>query len=336
VATAEATGSSSTFRSTGSAIEDLVVNGRAVTTIKPNDRIDLKGPAFGPDSYVAIFERTGTATRPARGVRSGGTYAADLAVSMIRVHLTDNATTPLVNEALDVTVANAVAHADFPQTAQCVATVYQKVSGHAFVASESTDPPLLPVMVGYSSIPESGGDESQDLLAVNVPGDGSGVTASNADSRSFGELVSGASNAFSEAGASSVCVLPVAGVCTVSASAVKSKSNTTANSSGTSSNDAGTQLVGLVVAGTPIAIANTPAPNTVITLPSGLGYVVLNEQYCDGQSPPTTAGPVSCGGTGISATGRTIRAIHVVLLPSATSSLVEIIVAEAHSDATYQ
>ena len=73
-----------------------------------------------------------------------------------------------------------------------------------------------------------------------------------------------------------------------------------------------------------IPIAGTPPPNTVIRLPLGLGYVVLNEQVPDG---PETGH-----------TGLTVRAVHAVI--TAPFNLLgigaEVIVAEAHSDATFR
>ena len=73
-------------------------------------------------------------------------------------------------------------------------------------------------------------------------------------------------------------------------------------------------------------IAANPAPNTVITLPLKLGYVVLNEQVPDA---------AETGHTGL-----TVRAIHVkVTLPPLLAGLnigAEVIVAEAHSDALWR
>jgi hypothetical protein len=57
---------------------------------------------------------------PPSGQLAGGTFAADLTVNMIRVHITGLA---LTGHAVDVVVSHAQAHADFPQPAGCPALV---------------------------------------------------------------------------------------------------------------------------------------------------------------------------------------------------------------------
>ena len=83
--------------------------------------------------------------------------------------------------------------------------------------------------------------------------------------------------------------------------------------------------------GTPIN--STPPPNTVIELPN-IGFVILNEQFCDNQAtlPNCSDGPIH-GHAGL-----TVRAIHVVVtIPDNPLSLRtgETIVAESHSDALF-
>jgi len=114
---------------------------------------------------------------------------------------------------------------------------------------------------------------------------------------------------------------------------VKSQSNSAANASGASSNANGTQLVGLVVLGTPVS--GTPPPNTVIELP-GIGFVILNEQFCDNQG--TLASNCSDGSI-LGHAGLTVRAIRLgVTAPNNPLGLQtgEVIVAEAHSDAFFR
>jgi hypothetical protein len=81
-----------------------------------------------------------------------------------------------------------------------------------------------------------------------------------------------------------------------------------------------------------IPVAATPAPNTVIELP-GIGFLVLNEQVCDGGGLATH----TC--TGATHSGITIRSVDLVvtvlnnilkLLPG-----VEVVVAEAHADSRF-
>jgi len=60
----------------------------------------------------------------------------------------------------------------------------------------------------------------------------------------------------------------------ITATVVKAQANSAASAGSATSNETGSQLAGLVVAGTPVAAL--PSPNTRLTLP-GLGYVILNE-----------------------------------------------------------
>jgi hypothetical protein len=80
-----------------------------------------------------------------------------------------------------------------------------------------------------------------------------------------------------------------------------------------------------------ISIPVNPGPNTVINL-LGIGYLVLNEQICDDGDPVAATNP-RCSGADHS--GLTVRSLHLVLLQNfgAFSPGVEVIVAEAHSDA---
>jgi hypothetical protein len=125
----------------------------------------------------------------------------------------------------------------------------------------------------------------------------------------------------------------------VSATLVKSQSNANANGSGATADDLGTQLVSVSINGTPLDF--NPGPNSVVTLP-GLGFVVLNEQFCDGTPSPTTPpapGAVTCqdGAGPPYATGRTVRSIHVFVTKGTAGLLpgAEVIVSEAHADASF-
>ncbi|HEX9683644.1 MAG TPA: choice-of-anchor P family protein [Acidimicrobiales bacterium] len=335
VAEATATGTSSAFSSVGSTIENLQVDADgpggddpiAIEDVVPGTVIDLEPNVFGDGSYVAIYERISSTSQPPADQVSGGTYAADLTVNMIHVHVTGLLTlTPV-----DVIVSQAVAHADFPQTFVCEGLADQSVSGHAFIVSEQTNPALLLVLHGFVSIPASGsgGFEQQQLLFVTAPEDGSVATTATAWSESSGINGANTSTASSEAYAEEVCLLPDEnGDCLVAATAVKSQSNSTADATGASSDDTGTELVGLNVAGTPIAA--TPDPNTeVINIP-GVAIIVLNEQFCDGTADLAN----SCQAASGDSAGLTVRAIHVILLDPENLGA-EVIVAEAHSDATF-
>src|SRR3989442_10143766 len=88
---------------------------------------------------------------------------------MIHVHITDQL--PLVpgDQPLEVIVSHADAHADFPQTTRCPGSPNQGVSGHAFIGSETTSPAELPLLVGFVSIPSSGGHDHQNPPPATPP-----------------------------------------------------------------------------------------------------------------------------------------------------------------------
>jgi uncharacterized repeat protein (TIGR01451 family) len=351
VASTTANGTSSSFSSLGSTFDNLQVDldGSAgvgqptlYEDVTPGQRIDLPAGVFGAGSYIALYERTGSTSGPTPGQLSGGTYAADLVVNMIHVHISG-----LAGEfPTEIFVSRSVAHADFPQIA-CLGPSAQSVSGHAFILSENTDPSILPVLHGLSSIPPSGGSDHQNLLEVRVPNDASTARTGAAESDSSGSLGAESSDSSSWAQAADLCLLPdPAGVCLVGADLVRAESNSHAADGGASSNDGdgdgdgNTVLAGVSIDGTDVcdlllmAPGCTPEPNTKIELP-GLGFVILNEQFCDDGPAPTTPGPVTCSGA--SASGRTVRAIRLVLLgpPPEGNPGLEIIVVEAHSDASF-
>lgn len=221
-------------------------------------------------------------------------------------------------------MSQAVAHADFPQTLVCGEPAGQAVSGHAFIVSEQTEPALLPALTGFVSIPASGGLDEQNLHSVSVPVASSGT----ATSRSWGSNGLSSSQASSEAYVEELCLLPgESGGCTVGATALRSQSNSAADADGAASDDIGTEFLGLTVGGTPIA--TTPEPNTVVEIP-GVATVVLNEQFCDNGADLATG---CLDATGHHA-GLTVRAIHVILLDPESFGA-EVIVGEAHSDATF-
>lgn len=326
VATTSASGASASFSSVGSTFKDLVVNGTPHDNVAPNTRIDVSA-VYGPGSEIILYERNGSTSIPAG--TQGGTYAADLAVNMIHVHLTD--TLPLVagDQTTDVIVSNAVAHSDFPQTTVCKLAPEQAVSGHAFIASQRTNPTLLPVTFGFVDIPASGGHEHRELNAVNA----AGLTASTSVSDSSGALADTASTAASYGEVHDVCVLPGASQCTVGAQLIRAQSNSVADAVGASSNDGGTSLVGATVLG--IAISVGAPRNQVVELP-GIGFVIFNEQFCDnGAALPSCMGSTTPGHSGL-----TVRAIRVVITapdnPAGLPAGAEVIVAEAHSDATFR
>jgi hypothetical protein len=328
-ATAIASGSASSFSSVGSTFKNLTVAGVAMNDVTPNTRVDLPAAQFGSGSYVLLYERVGSTSTPSPGQIEGGTYAAELKVNMIHVFVSDLQPLVLGSQQVEVIVSDAIAKADFPQLELCSIPPEQTVSGHAFVASAATDPSLLPTTVGFVSIPPNGGLDQQNLESVAISG---AASAGASQSESSGALTADASGASSFAQASGACLMQSGNTCGLSATLVKSTSNSTATASGASSNDAGTQLVDLVVLGTPVA-ANPP-PNTVIDLP-GIGFVILNEQFCDNQGTL----PNCSSGTSAGHAGLTVRAIRLfVTAPDNPLGLQtgQVIVAESHSDAAFR
>jgi hypothetical protein len=319
VATAQASGFNSSFSSAGSAFENLVVNGIQMNNVNPNTTIDLPASQFGAGSFVKLLEEIGSSSQPPSGQLAGGTFAADLTVNMIRVHITALA---LTGDAIDLVVSHAQAHADFPQPAGCPALV-GTVSGNATIVNEQGDPSLLPVVVGFVSIPSLGGHDHQDLAQLST----SLVSGGTAVSDSIGTVLSSSSNSSSFAKAQNVCTLPVAGVCTVSGNVITSQANSASGGGKSSSDAAGTSLIGLSVGG--MSVSDNPPPNTTILLP-GIGSVTLNEQTCDGGGVPPCSGTTS--------SGIRVRAIHVIVDNPNSLGVpqgADVIVGEAHADSAH-
>jgi uncharacterized repeat protein (TIGR01451 family) len=322
VAQAQASGTGSSVSTAGSTFTNLKVNGVAYNDVPPNTKITLLG-----GTVVVLDEQVASTSRPAAGQGSGGRYAADVTVTMIHV-------TTLLGT--DVAVARAVAHAEFPQLTLCGSPATASVSGNALVAGEDTVPSLVPVLVGYVEIPPSGGAQSQQLATFALPTDATALSGSAANSSTSGSLSpTPAAQSLADV-TQGVCLLPAATRistanprgCLVRADLVRSQVSSSALGAAASSSDAGTQLTNVVVDGLP-AVAGTPAPNTVLLLPGGLGAVVLNEHVCTGGSAYSATNP-TCAGT--TATGLTVTALHVVLVVG-TLAGVEVRVAQAHSDA---
>lgn len=328
VATATASGTASSVSSVGSAFTDLVVNGVAMNNVTPNTRVDLPAAVVGPGSYVMLYEQVGSTSSPAPGQIQGGRYAADLTVNMIHVYISDSASLLPGNQTMEVIVANAVADAEFPQRELCEIPPEQTVSGHAFVASATTDAAVLSTTIGYVGIPSTGGSDHQDLDQLTI---GSAVSAQASASDSSGSLGGSESEASSYANVTGVCLLPTATGCTITATLINAQSSTSATASGAFSDDRGTTLVDVSVMGTPVNV--TPPPNTVIDLP-GIGYVILNEQICDDNASLIASCATAAGHAGL-----TVRNIHVVVTvpdnPTGLTPGAEVIVSEAHSDAGF-
>ena len=325
VATANASGFNASFSAAGSAFKNLVVNGTQINNVTPNTRVDLPAAVFGAGSFVILFEHTGSVSQPAAGQLTGGTFAADLTVNMIHVHITGVLGGV---EAAEVIVSHATAHADFPQPPGCQALV-GTVSGDATMVNEQTDPSRLPVVVGFVSIPPQGGHDHQDLDQLSTSLVSSGTSVSD----SAGQVLTSGSTSSSFTQAQNVCVLPSGGVCTVAATAIRSQANSTSDGGTSSSDPGGTSLLGVSVMGAPPMTASPP-PNTTILVP-GIGSVTLNEQTCDGGGVPAGT-PPTCSGT--TSSGMTVRAIHVIVSNPNVLGVPQganVIVGEAHADSSH-
>ena len=319
-ATARASGFNSIFSAAGSAFSNLVVNGTPMNNVTPNTTINLPVTQFGAGSYVKLLEEIGSSSQPAAGQLTGGTFAADLTVNMIHVHITSLAPT---GDAIDIVVSHAQAHADFPQPSGCPALA-GTVSGDATLVNEQTNPSVAPVVVGFVSIPPQGGHDHQDLDQLSTTAVSGGTSVSD----SLGTVSASSSTSSSFAKAQTVCVLPNAGVCTVSATAIVSQANSTSGGGTSSSNSQGTSLLGLSVGGT--AMSDNPPANTTIVVP-GVGSVILNEQTCDGGTGPPCLGA--------SSSGIRVRAIHVIVASPNSLGLPQganVVVGEAHADSNHQ
>jgi uncharacterized repeat protein (TIGR01451 family) len=308
-AEATANGGGSSISSAGTTITNLKINGKSYANVAPNTVVQL--PLLL--GSVTVDEEIGSTSGPTAGTLSGGKYSADLTVNALDIHAA------LVGT---IILGHAQAHADFPQTTLCSSAPTQSVSGHAFIASETTTPSLIPILVGFVGIPTSGGSASQSLATINLPSGGTIVQGNVASSSTTGTVTPTSSTSTSIASvgdgktANSVSVL--GGL--ITAKLLISQANSTATATSRSSNATGTQFLALKVAG--VNITGTVAPNTVIPL-LGLGYVILNEQIPEAASPGHT--------------GLTVRAIdvHVTLANLGLGIGADVIVDEAHSDATF-
>jgi uncharacterized repeat protein (TIGR01451 family) len=339
VASASADGGSSTYSSAGSTFKNLRVSGVAYNNVAPNTTVnvgDILG--IGTGITVALREEVGSTSTPSG--TSGGIYAADLTVNMIHVHVTDGNLVMPGKQPLDVIVSQAKAHADFPQTRVCLTSPTRLVSGHAFIAGATVlGPDGVAVLVDNAQILPSGGQQDIQTDHADLPDDGSLVTADAAEAFASGGIGVTSTGSYDFASAANVCIkLGISTGCDITATAVRSvsSSSATATARGSADNYNGdtTQLVGLTIGGMDLVsilgLSGMPAPNTVVEIP-GVATIVLNEQVCDGNG--TLANHCADATTGHA--GLTVRSIHVILV-AGTPPLADIVVAEAHSDATWK
>ena len=366
LANAETTASdtSASISSAGSTFVGLTVEGLPLANVAPNTCINLPAAVFGAGSFIGLFVQSpssGSSGFPTTCPPSGQTgsaglttingvpaFAADLTVTMIYVHVTNLAGLGKV----DVAVSQATAHSDFPPlAANCGSSNIQSVSGDAFIASEDTTPSIVPALVGYVSIPPSGGADSQSLATVFLPASSSypnaAISAGVSSSNTLGLLSSTASSSDSDAQVAGLCLFPVAGAtgppsaknCAIYASLAKSVAYGQANSVGAATVDSdakgpnffgATEFQNLSIGGQTIAL---PVSRNMSLLPAGLPIeIILDEQTCDNGTSTSTG---VC--LGANHAGLTVTAIHVILLGPMNGLPIgaEIKVAQAHSDVTF-
>jgi uncharacterized repeat protein (TIGR01451 family) len=359
-----ATDTQASMSSAGSTITGVKIQGLPLLNVAPNTCVELPSALFGPGSFVGLYIQSPSAgssgfptTCPPAGqtgkaglttINGVPAFAADLTVTMIDVHVSNLLSS---GRAIDLAVSQATAHSDFPPlAANCGASNIQSVSGDAFIASEDTTPSIIPALVGYVSIPPSGGADSQALAALFLPPSGnpnvSQLTAGASFSDTLGGLTSTTSTSDSYASVASLCLLPTgktgppsASTCNIYASLAKSVSYSKATGTGATSTDTdasgpnifgATQFLNLSIGGNTIAL---PVTRNMSLLPAGLPIeVILDEQTCDNGTSTNTG---IC--TGPHHSGLTVTAIHVILLGPMNGLPIgaEIKVAQAHSDATF-
>jgi hypothetical protein len=194
-------------------------------------------------------------------------------------------------------------------------------------------PDLTAAVVGYVAIPTLGGAQNQHADSVSLGSNPTLLTSKTAESTSSGEVSPDdavGSHAKSTAVVHDICALPSAGGCMVSATAVSVSSESTAKTGVLGST--GTFLIlDAKIAGNDVPVGVDP--NQSFEIP-GVGVVTFNEQVCDsGASLPTCAAGRHAG--------LTVRGIHIVVTvpiadnPLGLKSGTEIVIAEAHSDATF-
>lgn len=169
------------------------------------------------------------------------------------------------------------------------------------IALKATAPLGLALTVGDTgALPSSGGNLSTSALSINV------LSLVSADVLKSTAAGSGTS---STATSQALHVNLLGGV--ITADVVKS--NSSATCSGTTASTSGdAQLVNLVVAGQSVAVSN---PNLSLTLPAGLGSVVVNQQ--------------TSSSSGANSGSITVNALHVT-----GPAGLDIIVASSMSDIT--
>lgn len=298
-------------------------------TVTPGLFVPLNETIFGADSGVTFLEEQAVTKHPPPGTKAGstGTYDATLRVAAIHVFVRDRAPLTAGDQTTDLVVSRAFAHARFTGL---ICTAPQEVSGNALILSASA-PAVLgprPVTVGSVRIPSSGGHDHAGPLNARHPAAPTPavVSVGVAETDTSGRFDSHDASAASWADVASVCVQQTGTtetgvpICTVDAQAIRAQADAIATA--TSRSAVGSvEILGLRIAGTPVNVS-VAAPNQRFDLPGGVGYVIVNEQFCDSGS---ASGCAAGGSAGI-----TVRTLHVVI-----PGVLDVVIGEAHADATF-
>jgi hypothetical protein len=153
------------------------------------------------------------------------------------------------------------------------------------------------------------------------------VNANVATASTVGAVTPTMATSTSFANVANACVLNMATGCAIGADVIRVQSHSVADGTMARSTADGTVFTNLNILGMPI----NPGPNTTIGIP-GVATVTLNEQICDDGASLSAA---CSDGPRQGHAGLTVRAVHVVVTVAPILAA-DVVVAEAHSDATFQ
>jgi hypothetical protein len=173
------------------------------------------------------------------------------------------------------------------------------------------------VIADTGPIPDSGDERDAVLAEVAIPGElTGGILTLNAEVLPA-TVVAGDDTSRAEASLATLdATVAVAGsTTTISADLLHARASASCGANGAVVT-ASSEIVTLVINGQPIVVSGTP--NQTITLPNGLGVVIINEQL---------------GGNTGGAGDITVNALHVVVNnPLTGEQLADVIIGSAHAD----
>lgn len=230
-----------------------------------------------------------------------------LTVNALHITLTNTVTGVITS---DIVVSSS--HSDIV----CAAPVPNtKFSGRATGVQLRVGPVVTAIVADTGPLPSNGG-----MISVAVASSSTGsppfLTTGAVTSNTFGGFPANVATSTSDSTVNNLSATLSGGV-TVNATILQSNTICTC-SSGTPTCTGDSTVVGGTVTGPGFSItivADSP-PNTVITLPFGLGSIIVNEQI----------------GGGVGQDEITVNALHISLLPRIGVLRTDLIVASSHSD----